>query len=977
MLVILYHFKETNIYMRQIAFLLLFLFSINKVHSQYKETIAQTKWVDSVYNSLNFEEKVGQLFMVAAYSNKKEDHAQDLEKLITKYKIGGLIFFQGGPVRQAQLTNRFQSKSKTPMLIGNDAEWGFSMRLDSTVKYPWNMTLGAIQDNKLIEKIGAQMAKQSKRLGVHFTFGPVVDINTNPNNPIIGNRSFGEVKENVTQKALAYMKGLQDNGVFATAKHFPGHGDTETDSHHTLPIVKFERDRLNEVELYPYKELIKNGLASIMVAHLNVPSLEARVGYPTSLSYSVVTDILKNELKFEGLIFTDALNMKGASNFKQPGDIDLEAFLAGNDVLLFAENVPKAVEKFKEAFDLKMFTEERLAYSVKKILNYKYIAGLNQYKPIDLNHLYEDMNAIEYEALNYQLYENAITVLKNEDKLIPIKKLEKEKIAYVKLGDGPNDVFLNKIKDYAEVIEINSFNLDTALLDLECFTKVIIGYHKPDGAWRKNELTFKEINWIDKISKEKETILAFFTKPYSLLKIPNFDHTETVIQAYQNTDIAQTVTAEIIFGAKESKGKLPVTIKDNFHVNQGIETHKMDRLGFTVPENVGMNSKKLAKIDSIANYAIKQKAAPGMQILVARKGQIVYRKSFGYQKYDSIQKVKDSDIYDVASLTKVLATLPMVMKQYDRKKITFDTHLCQMLPVFENSNKADVTVLDMLTHQARFQAWIPFYKATLDSLKRPDSLYYRYAYSEDFPVKVANNLYLKKDYNDKIMKLIADSPLLDKKQYKYSDFSFIILKEYLEHTTNKKLDNLVQDNFYKYLGASTMTYNPLQKFELTRIAPTEEDNYFRYQTIQGYVHDMAAAMQGGVSGHAGLFSSSIDVAKMMQMYLQKGHYGEHEFFSEKTFNDFNKCYFCKEGNRRGVGFDKPQLGSEGPTCGCVSMTSFGHTGFTGTMAWADPDKEIVYVFLSNRTYPNAEPNKLSKLNIREKIQEIIYESIIE
>ncbi|WP_396188993.1 glycoside hydrolase family 3 N-terminal domain-containing protein [Flavobacterium sp.] len=963
--------------MRSFSFILFLFLTYNFSFSQKIDSNQQKKWVDSLYNSMTFEEKVGQLFMVAAYSNKKEDHAQDLDKLIAKYKIGGLIFFQGGPVRQALLTNRFQAQSKIPMLIGNDAEWGFSMRLDSTVKYPWNMTLGAIQDNKLIEKMGAQMAKQSKRLGVHFTFGPVVDINTNPNNPIIGNRSFGEDKLNVTAKALAYMKGLQDNGIFATAKHFPGHGDTGTDSHHTLPVVPFDKQRLDTVELYPYKELIKNGLSSVMVAHLNVPSIESREGYPSSLSNKVVTDLLKNELQFDGLIFTDALNMKGASNFKQPGDIDLEAFLAGNDVLLFAENVPKAIDKFKEAFQANLFTEERLAYSVKKILKYKYQVGLNQYKPVEIKNLYEDLNAIEYEALNYQLYENAITVLKNESRLIPLKKLEREKIAYVKLGDGSNEMFLAKLKDYADVTEITAFNLDTALLDLTDFTKVIVGYHKPDGAWRKNELTFKEINWIDKISKEKETILAFFTKPYSLLKIPNFDHTEVVIQAYQNTDIAQTVTAEIIFGARVAKGKLPVTIKDNFEVNQGLPTQKLDRLGFTVPENVGMDSKKLAKIDSIATYAIKQKATPGMQILVARKGQIIYRKSFGFQKYDSIQKVKNTDIYDVASLTKVLATLPMLMKQYDKKRISLDTHLCQMLPLFENSNKADATLLDMLTHQARFQAWIPFYKNTLDSLKHPDSLYYRMAYSEEFPTKVANNLYLRKDYNTVMLKMIADSPLLDKKQYKYSDFSFIILKEYLERALDKKLDVLVEEQFYKHLGATTMTYNPLNKFESTRIAPTEEDTYFRYQTIQGYVHDMAAAMQGGVSGHAGLFSNSIDVAKMMQLYLQKGKYGDQEFFSEKTFNDFNKCYYCKDGNRRGVGFDKPQLGKEGPTCGCVSMTSFGHTGFTGTMAWADPEKEIVYVFLSNRTYPNAEPNKLSKLNIREQIQEIIYQSITE
>lgn len=936
----------------------------------------QVKWVDSIYNSLSFEEKVGQLFMIAAYSNKKEEHAKEIDNLVEKYKIGGLIFFQGGPNRQAKLTNRFQSKSKVPMLIGIDAEWGLSMRIDSTVRYPWNMTLGAIQDNLLIEKMGAQMAQQSKRLGVHFTFAPVVDINTNPNNPIIGNRSFGETKENVTLKSLSYMKGLQDNGVFATAKHFPGHGDTDTDSHHALPVVNFSKQRIDEIELYPYKELIKNGLASIMVAHLNVPSLENREGFPSSISKNVVTDLLKNELHFEGLIFTDALNMKGASNFKQPGDIDLEAFLAGNDILLFAENVPKAVEKFKEAFVKNIFTEERLAYSVKKILNFKYKADLNNYRPIPLDSLYEDLNKPEYSALNYQLFENAVTVLKN-DSFIPLQKLEKEKIAYVKLGDANHQTFIETLKDFAEVKEITTFNLDTALIELKDFTKVIIGYHKPDGAWKKNELTFREIYWIDKISKQNETTVVYFTKPYSLNKIPNFDHSKAIIMAYQNHDYAQTIAAEIIFGSKSSKGKLPVSLKKKFKINDGIPTAKINRLGFNLPENVKMNSKELAKIDKIAQKAIDLKATPGMQILVARKGQVVYRKAFGTHKYESEQKVKNSDVYDVASLTKILATLPTFMTIYDKKKISLDTHLCQMLPEFENSNKSNATVLEMLSHQAGFQAWIPFYKATLDSTQKPLKKYYRAFVTDSFSIPVAKNLFLRNDYKDSIISQIKNSPLLTSKTYKYSDFTFILLKEYVEKFYNKPLNELVDNFFYHSLGLTTMTYNPYKKFEITKMPPTENDNYYRYQEVQGYVHDMAAAMQGGVGGHAGLFSNSMDVAKMMQMFLQNGNYGNKEYFSENTMKDFNKCYFCSHGNRRGLGFDKPQLGFEGPTCGCVSKKSFGHTGFTGTIAWADPEKEIVYVFLSNRTFPDSTINKLSKLNIREQIQEIIYDSIIE
>lgn len=945
-------------------------FAQNKINIQTQE-----QWVDSTYNSLSFDEKVGQLFMIAAYSNKKEDHAQDLDKLITKYKIGGLIFFQGGPNRQAKLTNRFQAKSKIPMLIGIDAEWGLSMRIDSTHSYPWNMTLGAIKDNSLLERMGMQMADQSKRLGIHFTFGPVVDINTNPKNPIIGNRSFGETKENVAEKAVAYMRGLQSYGVFATAKHFPGHGDTSTDSHHALPTVDFSRERIDEVELYPYRELIKNGLASVMVAHLNVPSIETRENYPSSLSDKVVTDILKNQLKFEGLIFTDALNMKGASNFKQPGDIDLAAFLAGNDVLLFAENVPVAIEKFRQAFKDKVFTEERLSHSVKKILKYKYKAGLNNYCPIEFENLHTDLNKKEYKALNLEMYQNAITVLNNVEEIIPIKNIEKEKIAFIKIGEGDSSFFEDKLKEYAQIDILTTKNLDSLLVQIKDYSKVIVGYHKPEGIWKKNEMTFKEINWIDKISKNSKTIVAFFTKPYSLLKIPTFENTEGLIEAYQNNEFSQIVTAEIIFGATEAKGVLPVSLKKNFSANDGISTKNIHRLGFAFPEQVNMNSDVLAKIDAVAKYAIKSKATPGMQILVARRGKVVYKKSFGYHTYDTIQKVKNTDLYDLASLTKVLSTLPNIMQDYEKGKINFKTTLSELIPSYKNSNKADINLLDMLTHQAKLPAWTPFYAKTLDTLKKPSTKYYSALQSKDFPYKVSNNLFLRKDYNDTIINFIKDTQLLPYKQYKYSDYTFILLKEYLEKSHNQTLDKLSDDRFYKSLGAYSTSYNPLDKFELNRIPPTEIDSYYRYDTIQGYVHDMAAAMQNGIGGHAGLFSNSLDVAKIMQMFLQKGTYGGITYFTPETFDAFNTCYFCKIGNRRGAGFDKPQLGNEGPTCGCTSRTSFGHTGFTGTMVWADPEKELVYVFLSNRTYPDANINKLSKLNIREDIQKIIYQSI--
>lgn len=950
----------------------------NDINTFFPKTENQIRWVDSLYNQMSIDEKIGQLFMVAAYSNKNEAHAQSIDSLIVNQKIGGVIFFQGGPVRQANLTNRFQSNAKIPLLVGIDAEWGLAMRLDSTYAFPWNMTLGAVQDLDLIEQVGKRMAKHSKRMGIHFSFAPTVDVNTNPLNPIIGNRSFGENPENVADKAIALTKGLQSEGVFATAKHFPGHGDTDKDSHHTLPSVNHSIERMNEVELYPYKKLFKEGLASVMVAHLNVPALESRTGYPSSISKNIVTDLLQEKMNFKGLIFTDALNMKGASNFKSPGEIDLEAFLAGNDILLFPENVPVAIEKFKEALSNGKLSEKRLEHSVKKILKYKYKAGLHDYKPIDTTHLIQELNRSEDEALHYKLMENALTVLKNKDGVLPIKNIENQKIAYLKLGDDNGDDFVNALKKYADITVVESQSLEGLITQLKYFTTVIVGYHKSNAmAWRNHNFSTKELTWLYEISRTNNVILSVFAKPYSLMQVQTFENIDGLIVSYQNSKIGQEVTANLIFGSADANGRLPVSVNSDFSEGYGITIKNIQRLGFDLPENVGMSSAILTNIDLIAHEAISKNIAPGMQILVARKGKVVYQKSFGFHTYDNIMPVQNSDLYDVASLTKIMATLPMVVKDFDNNNISLNTKLSEMLPVFSDSDKKDITLKEMLTHNSGFLAWIPFYKSTLDSLKLLSSEIYSNTYSPEFPDQVANNLYIKKGYSDVILQQIAESKL-GKKEYKYSDFSFIILKEYLERQSGKTLDVLVYENFYKSLGMYRTTYNPLRKFDVSEIVPTEDDRYYRHQILQGYVHDMTAAMQGGVSGHAGVFSNSFDVAKIMQLYLQKGQYGGKEYFSESTFDKFNSLYYDVKKNRRGLGFDKPTGNGKGPTCECVSMESFGHTGFTGTMAWADPKTETIFVFLSNRTFPDANaPNLLSKENIRSRIQEVISKAIME
>ncbi len=970
--------------MRQIILLFFYFFSILSIVGQTtknplltEDAEFQKKWVDSVYSSFTLAEKVGQLYMVQVMSNQDKATKNKIINLIKDHHIGGVIYSNGGPNRQARLNNELQSFSKTPLLIGMDAEWGLSMRLDSTYAFPWNMTLGAIKDNKLVEQTGRQIGEHCKRLGVHFNFAPVVDINTNPKNPIIGNRSFGEDRHNVTQKASAFMKGMQSAGVLANAKHFPGHGDTDQDSHKTLPTISFNEKRIDSVELYPYKKLIKEGLSSVMVAHLNVPSLEPRDGYPSSLSKHIVTDILKDALGFQGLIFTDALTMKGAADFSETGDIDLAAFMAGNDVMLMSEDVGIGVSKIMEAYNKGDITEARLEHSVKKILQAKYKVGLHHYEPIGLYDLSKDLNRLKDDVLYEELLENAITIVKNDNDLLPLRRLETKTIAYVNLGDDKGNTFLKELKKYAKVHEIASDNLYGLVGKLKAYNTVIIGFHRSnENPWKAHEFASKDLIWLQQIAENHTVILDVFVKPYALSDIETIENIESIVVSYQNSDIAQQKSAQLIFGAIEAKGSLPVSIGGYFKAGDGIQNNAIKRLGYTVPERVGMNSEKLSRIDSVAQHAVNGKMTPGIQLLVARKGKVIYNKNFGKHTYKGKEKVGFEDIYDVASLTKILATLPLLMELEEQGIVSLNTKLSEILPEYKGSNKEHITLKSMLSHYARLRPWEPFYYHTLDTItKRPSKKYYRYERSDKFNVEVTKNLFLRTDYQDSIPKIIKDSELLDRLRYRYSDFPYYILKKFIEYHYDRTLEQLTQSHFYEPLGANYTMYNPYHKISSKKIVPTEIDDYYRYQKVHGYVHDMGAAMQNGVGGHAGVFSNANDVAKIMQMYLQKGFYGGKRYLKPETINKFNTCYYCDNDNRRGIGFDKPQLGDVGPTCGCISMTSFGHSGFTGTYAWADPEEEIVYIFLANRTYPHAGKNLLLKENIRTEIQRLIYEAI--
>lgn len=918
--------------------------------------------------------------MVQAYSNKGPKHVKRILRSIEKYHVGGVIFMQGTPEEQVRLTNQYQRRSKIPLMVGFDGEWGLDMRLKNTFRYPWNMALGAIQNDHLITQFGARLGAHCKRMGIHVNFAPVVDINTNPKNPIIGNRSFGEDPLNVGRKAAAFIKGMQLQGVLANAKHFPGHGDTATDSHKTLPQLSYDKQRLEAVELHPYREAFSAGLGSVMVAHLNVPSLTSKPALPTSLSHKVVTGLLQKEMGFEGLVFTDALNMKGVSKFAKPGAVDLAAFLAGNDVLLIPEDVGAAVKTIKRALKKKLLTRARLEHSVVKILKAKYWAGLHKYTPISLKNLQSDLHSHTDSLLHHVLVENSLTLLQNKDAMLPIKELANTKIAYVKLGNATHSDFLSMLQNYADVKAVQAPNVSELLTELASYDRVIVGHHTSDQTpWKSYDFSPEDLNLLMKIAKQNKVVLSVFSSPYSLLQVPSFENIEGLLLAYQNSSIAQEKAAQMIFGALESKGKLPVSIADHFPVGFGLSSTDLMRLSYGLPEAVGMRTFKLAKIDSLVRGAISKKMMPGAQVLVARYGKVVHHKSYGFHTYDQKRLVRHTDLYDLASLTKILGALPMAMKCEEMGLFDLTTSLETLLPEFKGSNKDTLTVKEMLSHTARLQAWLPFYKKTVDSLsKKPLSKYYRQKKSTPFSIKVAEAMYLRTDYLDSLYLRIKEVPQRAERGYKYSGLFFYLFKKYLEENFSKGMDQLLTAHFYQPLGATKLTYNPLQNFPSNQIVPSEKDRYFRHQTLVGHVHDMGAAMMGGVSGNAGLFSNANDVAKVMQMYLQDGFYGGHRYLQAQTMAKFNRRYFQKDKVRRGLGFDKPQLNSEEKaTCGCVSDNSFGHSGFTGTYAWADPDSGLLYVFLSNRTYPSMDNRQLIEAHLRTKIQALAVEAIVE
>jgi len=944
-------------------------------------------WVDSVLSSLTPDQKIAQCLWIAAYSNRDISHVVEVSDIIRKYGPGGIIFFQGTAEKQAELTNYYQKISKVPLLISMDAEWGLGMRLQNVEKFPYQMTLGAIRNDSLIYKMGQAVAGQCKRMGVHVNFAPVADINNNPANPVINYRSFGEDRERVTSRALMYMRGMQDNGVMATVKHFPGHGDTKTDSHLDLPVISHPRTRLDSMELFPFLNLINKGAGGVMTAHLNLPSLDSASNLPSTLSPVIINNLLKIRMGFKGLVITDAMNMRGVTKYYNPGEAEAQAIIAGNDVAEFVTDIDAAIKAILNAVNQKKISSSEIDQKCRKILALKYWSGLSRSTIISEKNITKEISSLENVALIRDLYANAMTVLSNEENILPVKNLEDLKIAAVAINRNRTSVFQNRLMDYHPA---DTFNIDTyddnqsgeLILRLSEYDLIIAGIFNTDQRPDRNfGIKAGLPSFLDKLTDAKRTIITYFGNPYAIEKLDALLKADALILAYQENGYTEDLSAQLIFGAIAGCGVLPVTINKNWTSGFGISTPGNLRIRYGVPENAGMSSEFLKRtIDSIATTGLKAKAYPGCEVMVARKGIVVFQQTYGFHTYDNRTDVREDDLFDLASVTKVSSTLAGLMLLDSEDKFSPGKKLGDYLPYFRRSDKRGLLMKDLLAHQAGLTAWIPFWKETV----RKDSSFKRnifsHEYSEKFPYKVADGLYINKNYRKRIFAEMRKSPLGEKK-YVYSDLTFIIAPGIIENLTGEQWYDFVTNNIYHKIGAYDIGFNPYLKYPLSRIVPTEFDSLFRKQLLHGTVHDEGAAMLGGISGHAGLFATANDLMKLMELYRRMGEYGGEQLIAKDVFEEYTQVQFPDNNNRRGLGFDKPLLKNQElsqdeayPTLGATPQ-SFGHSGYTGTFVWIDPEYEISYIFLSNRVYPTRNNNLLSDLNIRTEILQAIYDSI--
>ena len=964
-----------------------------RILQQVEDTVACKKWVEEQLSQMSLKQKIGQLFIHTVAPVTAQWNKENIKKAVEDYEVGGLLFSGGSLEKQVELTEWAQELANVPLFIAFDGEWGLAMRLKNTPDFPRNRVLGCIDNDSLIYSYGKEVARELRQIGVQINFAPVADVDNNPRNPVINTRSFGSSPQTVAEKVVAYSRGLEDGGVLAVCKHFPGHGDTETDSHKAMPVLPFDRARLDSVELVPFKEAIASGVGGIMTGHLSVPLFGEK---PASISSEITGRLLKKELNFSGLVFTDALEMKGIS--KNP-DLCAQALIAGNDLLLAPRNLKREIAGVVAAVKSGKLSESVITEKCRKVLTYKYALGLSRRVPTDTAGLRKRIHTLETDRLLRHLERAAVTLVKDSADMLPLDmSLSGTVLLSISSSLTEAAPFYQGLKRATAVtwVRADADSLQSLEKRIRPAQQVIVALHE------KNYTRF--IPLIDRLAADKPLVLVCFGPGSWLEKMTStLRKVSAVVLAHSDADYIQHHVAAGITGKVRIDGRLSVPVGKEWPAGTGITLDPNSPRDYR-PEDFGMDSSKLSCIDSIAEEGIDRGAYPGCHILIMKEGYPIYNKCFGNHTYEGTDKVKENDMYDLASLSKVTGTLLAVMKLYDEGKIGLTDRIGRYVPAMRGTDKANITIQELLFHESGLPSYLPFYEETIDKKtckggfysKRRDSnhrirvgssLYIctNFSYkpewisetpSPDYPLQVSDGLFIRKEFKDNVLKQIAETPLKSR-NYRYSCLNFMLLKEMVESVTKVGMDVYLDSVYYRPMGLQYTMYNPLKRVRKRRIVPTVKDDFLRGGPLQGFVHDEAAAFLGGVSGNAGLFSTAHEVATIFQMLLNRGVYGDRRYLSRATCDLFLEMK--SENSRRGLGFDKPDaVNPENSPCAEETPASvFGHTGFTGTCAWADPDNKLVYVFLSNRIYPQVYGRTaLMRLDIRTRIQQAIYRAMI-
>ncbi len=914
--------------------------------------------VDEYMKSMDLREKIGQLIIIGVDSDYK--FCKNTIKTIQDYKIGGICYFGGNGKDLIRMSKEFEKASKTPLVYAIDGEWGLGMRLKDGYSFPRQLALGAINNDSLIYRMGLNIAEQAKAMGININFAPSVDVNTNPLNPVIGIRSFGEDPGRVARKGWQYTKGMQDGGLITSVKHFPGHGDTEHDSHHHLPSISHNKEEIDSIHVKPFRMAVNNGVWGVMVGHIEAESLVEKTNLPSSLSYNIITKYLKEELGFKGLVFTDALNMQGITKYYKNGRAEVMAVLAGVDVLLMPSNTQKAINAIEKAVKSGEISIDKIDKACRKILEWKYDIGLWERKIENIT-LPSESIIKEADHISNEIAKEIITFIGEDTNSLPIDLKKGNKVAIIELGTKRADHIKDLIREYDNttyyyISDLNS-NRDVSDMysSLEKADRIVLSVSSGIYANKKSNygISRMALKHIDSIQRKYDgVVLMMFTNPYSLSILDDMDNLGAILMCYQNDYFIEKQALATIFDKNLSVGRLPVSSDLKYCMGDGISMIRTPT-GYERLMELGLSLDPFLKMDSIINDGIIQKAYPGSQVIVIRNGETIYKRNYGYLRYDSIDRVNDSTIYDIASVSKVVGTTLAIMKLYEDGKIDLDDRISKHLPSLKRTNKRKITIKQALSHNARLRSWAPIWKDYKDE-------------GENF----AGDTRYKYEVVNKIIK----SNLNRRSGYLYSDFGFILLGEMIEEITKMNMEEYLNKHFYKPMELKNMGYNAWKKGDMSNVAPTENDTVFRKKEILGYVHDQTAFLMGGIAGHAGLFSNAMDVSEIIKMLLNNGEYKGERYLKESTIRTFIARHYENRKNRRGLGFDKPLIKDKSPHCSkYASQESYGHSGFTGTYFWSDPKNKLSIIFLSNRVHPKTSPNMLSKLDIRTNINDLIYE----